>query len=651
MLCLVLVVAGLCCLLLAGILYLVKLGPEFLAKELESADLGAHHFVEGKRGLTILLTTAALVLASFFRVRRQLQGRWRPWLMVGAICALLLLLNFLMTGIGFIARYLTNALVERDRETTKHMLVIYGACLVAALPARSLQFYLLAKLSLTWRVWLSKCFIDAYMSNRAYYSLNPNEEDLTNIDNPDQRIADDTMQFTTQSVEFAAGSFDALLTLAFNIIVLWSISRTLTLALVAYSCSVSFLMAFASQRLVRIYYNQSRYQADLRFCLMHVRNNAEAIAFYSGEAAEKAEVNRRLSIVVTNTNYLIKWKVVIGVLRRCYDYAGNFLPYLLMAPAYLNGDIDYGSFIQARFSFSMVEGALSFVVSNVDELAAWWAGIDRLEGFQRALRDFASGEAEPDGPDGRDGTTVKPAQRGSHADAELADALSSSTAIILRDVWLKAPGADRFLVDGLSISVGRGERLLLVGPSGCGKTSVLRAACGLWKPDAGSVERPPLGKMLFVPQRPYMILGSLREQLSYPHAAHAFCDDELKEALKDVKLGQFLERYPDFGVKQDWQRVLSLGEQQRLSFARLLLNGPEFVILDEATSALDLSTEQKLYELLLQRNVAIISVGHRPSLASFHEQVLELGGHGGSWRLMPSASYDFAQGAGEIDHV
>jgi len=396
---------------------------------------------------------------------------------------------------------------------------------------------------------------------------------------------------------------------------------------------------------------------------VHIRNNAESIAFYSGEEPEKRETLRRLGSVVTNYNYLIKWEVVISVLRRSYGYAGYFFPYLIMAPAYLRGELEYGSFVQAKFAFSMVESALSFVVSNIDEMAAWWAGISRLEGFQSAIVDInerRKGDEDCKQKGGDDvevghipsvlttQSNLKPSITGStrvtedveHGVKEEEEE-AKSQAIVLRGVRVQAPGSNQLLADDLNLTVGRGQRVLVVGPSGCGKTSLLRVASGLWETEAGTVARPPVGALLFVPQKPYMLLGSLREQLSYPLPEGSFDDSQLRSALHSVRLPHLVERYPDLGVKQDWPRLLSLGEQQRLAFARLVLNEPKFAVLDEATSALDVFTEQMLYDQLTAKGVAVISVGHRPTLAKYHDQVLELRGNGG-WRLMDAASYDFA---------
>jgi len=288
-----------------------------------------------------------------------------------------------------------------------------------------------------------------------------------------------------------------------------------------------------------------------------------------------------------------------------------------MAVPYFAGEIDYGSFVQAGFAFNMVEGSLFFVVNRIDELAQFTAGVSRLEGFQSKVEKISSESA-----------VIDP------------QALLNGNSILIQHADLYAPNGNQPIIHDLSMNIEESDKLLVVGPSGCGKTSLLRMISGLWNPRKGNVERPASGDLLFIPQKPYMILGSLREQLCYPADEDRFNDDQLKAVLEEVKLDQILERYPNLDVKQDWPRILSLGEQQRLAFGRLLLNAPRFVVLDEATSALDVKIEKHLYKLLKDRDLSVISVGHRPTLIEFHDSVLQLVGDG-SWRLIPSASYHF----------
>ncbi|MEI8250120.1 MAG: ABC transporter ATP-binding protein/permease [Synechococcus sp. ELA057] len=572
--------------------------------------------------LVMACFVAGLLVFGALRQRLR-QGRWLPWLLLGVIVLLILVINGINVGISYVARNIENALVAYKQEEFWNIVVIYAGCLVAALPIRGLQGYLVPRLGLLWRQWLTSRLIGRYMENRAYYILNPNDESQEEIDNPDQRISQDANSFTVQSLSFTVGVFEALLTFVSFIIVLWTISTKLALVLLSYSVIGTAVIVFAGRKLVQLNNQQLKLEADFRYGLVHVRDNAEAIAFYKGEDVERREADRRLDGAITNYNRLIIWSAVITVIQRSYDYFSRFLPWLVIAPLYFLKLKDYGVFGQAGIAFSQVFFSVSFIVNNITELAAFSASISRLEGFQSKVESFAAG-----------------ASSRVEAAAVEREVVRSGGAITLQHVDLVPPRSERLLIHDLSLSITADQRLLVVGPSGCGKTSFLRLISGLWSPGAGSLQRPPEGELLFIPQKPYTLLGSLREQLCYPQAPDRFNDDQLRHVLEEVRLGELIQRYPDLTIKQDWPRVLSLGEQQRLAFARLLLNAPRFVVLDEATSALDVATEHRLYELLLQREMAFVSVGHRPTLTQYHDTVLELDGQGG-WRLMPAAGYSF----------
>ena len=554
---------------------------------------------------------------SFFAIRRQLRRRrWLPWLLLGVIVFMLLAVNGINAGIGFIARDLTNALIGRDPETYGRNIWIYVICLIVALPIRTSQVFFAAKLGILWREWLSKSLVTDYMTDRAYYRINPNDEQVTDIDNPDQRISEDTKDFTAQTLAFTVSTFDAILAFSLNIFILWNISKSLTLVTFVYTLISSIILIISSRKLVKLNFNQSRYEADFRYGLVHVRDNAESIAFYRGEQQEQKETERRLGIVVKNFNLLIIWQTIIAVMQRSSFYGSYLIPYLILSGPILLGEMEYGEFSQAHLHLSQVESALFFIVFNIDSLARFSASIGRLAGFQ---------------------ANVEEAVRESRAARQ---AIPSGDGLVVRHATLATPQTDRVLIEDLSLSVSGNEHLLVVGPSGCGKTSLLRMVSGLWSPREGTVESPQPGELLFIPQKPYMTLGTLREQLCYPQPPDPalFSDDHLRSVLELVNLAALVQRYPDFNVKQDWPRLLSLGEQQRLAFARLLLNSPRYVVLDEATSAVDVKTERHLYNLLAERNIAFISVGHRPTLTAFHDNVLELDGSG-SWRLIPAGDY------------
>jgi putative ATP-binding cassette transporter len=584
--------------------------------------------------VVMVLFVAGLGCFGVFRGKLR-QGRWLPWLLLGIIALLILVINGINVGISFIARNIENALVQYQQDEFWKIVAIYAFCLVLALPIRAIQSYLIPKLGLLWREWLSGRMLGRYLTNRAYYVLNPNDESVEEIDNPDQRISQDAASFTGTSLSVTVEILSALLTFFSFIIVLWSISHILALWLLLYSVGGTALIVFASRKLVKLNYQQLKLEADFRYGLVHIRDNAESIAFYRGEAQEQREGERRLGGVIRNYNRLIIWEALISVIQRSYDYFSRFLPWLVIAPIYFAKQVDFGVFGQASIAFSQVLFSVSYIVNNIDRLAAFSASISRLEGFQGKVEQISGemaalmdAEQPPvlNGPMGADAAAVRP------------------TSILVSHADVVPPRTERTLIRDLSVEISAGQRLLVVGPSGCGKTSFLRLVSGLWPSVRGAVNRPPVGELMFVPQKPYMLLGSLREQLCYPQPSDRYSDAQLRHVLEEVRLGELVRRYPDLDIKQDWPRLLSLGEQQRLAFARLLLNGPAFVVLDEATSALDVATEKRLYELLVQRDMAFVSVGHRPTLKDYHDTVLELDGSG-AWRVLPAAGYTFGMPA------
>ena len=539
------------------------------------------------------------------------------WLYVLGSFWLLLIVNSIVVLFTYFFRDLTNSFVARDVEGSRWGLVQIFVLFGVFVPAIYAYNFTKSAFANFWREAMTLRFFGAYLGGRFFYRLSSTGSvDGVAIDNPDQRIAQDIDKFTEKSSELFFELVDSCVSAASFAVVLITIDAWILFYVLVFAAFSTGLIAFIGKKLVRLNYVQLRLNADFRYSLTRVRDNAESIAFYSGEVPEQQESTRRLGSVVKNFNLLIIWQVVISAMQRSVGYAGVFFPYLVMAGPYFSGDIDYGRFVQAGFAFNMVEGSLLFVVNRIDDLAQFTAGVGRLEGFQSKVEQVS-----------RDHLGVDPVQLG-------------AASIVVRNADLTPPGASAPILRDLSLSVGETDRLLVVGPSGCGKTSLLRMISGLWSPSRGDVERPPTGELLFIPQRPYMLLGSLREQLCYPTEESRFSDDQLRHVLDEVKLGSLSQRYPDLDVKQDWPRILSLGEQQRLAFGRLLLNAPRFVVLDEATSALDVPTEEHLYALLRQRELSVISIGHRPTLKQFHDSVLELTGDG-DWRLLPATSYDF----------
>ncbi len=612
------VVVGLTVLLLTALVSgLSTFAPEIQQRFLPGVPQRISALWQGPAGPLSTIFMAAGILCFTLSRSKLRSGRWIPWVMLGVILLLILVINGINVGISFVARNVENALVAYDQDGFWKVVAIYAFCLVIALPIRALQSYLVPRLGLLWRAWLSDKMLTKYMTNRAYYLLNPNDEDAEEIDNPDQRISQDTASFTNTSLAVTVEILASFLTFFSFIIVLWTISSKLALWLIVYSVGGTTLVIFASRRLVALNNQQLRLEADFRYGLVHIRDNAESIAFYRGEEQESKEAQRRLGGAIKNYNRLIIWEALISVIQRSYDYFSRFLPWLVIAPIYFAKQVDFGVFGQAFIAFSQVLGSVSYIVNNIDRLAAFSASISRLEAFQGKVEKIGLASVNSE-----------------------EEYVSNKSSIVLKNIDLVPPKSDRCLIKNLSLEVASEQKVLVVGPSGCGKTSFLRLVSGLWPASTGEVKRPSKSELLFIPQKPYMILGTLREQLCYPQDTSRFSNQHLRAVLEEVKLPEINERYPDFDIKQDWPRLLSLGEQQRLAFARLLLNSPSFVVLDEATSALDVMTEKHLYNLLSQREMAFVSVGHRPTLKEFHDTVLELDGQGG-WKLFPSSGYDF----------
>ncbi|KAM3091625.1 ABC transporter ATP-binding protein/permease [Phormidesmis sp. 146-12] len=389
----------------------------------------------------------------------------------------------------------------------------------------------------------------------------------------------------------------------------------------------TIITAWIGQRLVGINFNQLKQEADFRYGLVHVRDNAEAIAFYQGETVELTQLQRRFGDALRNFDLLIRWERNLGYFTSSYNFLVRALPYIVVAPIYFAGQTDFGAITQAAIAFDQIFRALSIVVSQFENLTAFAAGINRLSSFAEAI--------EPTTLETEKSTTITTIE---------AEELS------LDRVTLLTPNYQRTLVKNLSLQINLGESLAIVGYSGTGKSSLLRAIAGLWSAGLGQINRPVLGEMLFLPQRPYMVLGSLREQLLYPHreplelgkANRKVDDATLSQVLEQVNLAELLDRVGGFDVELDWANTLSLGEQQRLAFARLLLAQPRYVILDESTSALDLENEEQLYQQLQKMKITFISVGHRVSLLQYHHYVLKLEGNT-HWKLSPTQNYDAAQ--------
>lgn len=546
---------------------------------------------------------------------RHLRSRRQAW----SLLAVVLLLSISVTGINvafsYIGNYFTNALVKKNQEMAYFFVTMYFGGFLVGIPIVALYSYVQDYLGMRWREWMTGDFLRRYFENRSYYEI----ESRGTIDNPDQRMMEDIRTFTRTSLTFLLILLGSLMDLISFTGILWSKSVLLVGVVLGYSLLGTVLTVWLGRRLVRLNFNQLRYEADFRYSLVHVRDNTESIAFYQGELPEKQQITGRFRDAIRNFGLLIGWQRNLSFFTTAYRYLPVVLPFVVLFPQYFAGEIEYGDMVQANFAFTQVYTALSLIVSQIEQITSFAAGIERLSTFSEAL----GPEAAP-----------APGIRSREGDR-----------FALAGMTLMTPSRTRTLIENLTLELAPGESLVVVGQSGVGKSSLLRALAGLWTQGEGTVERPPLSRIFFLPQKPYMLLGSLRDQLLYPRMGRDVPDRELRTALEAVNLGDLPERVGGLEAVLDWADVLSLGEQQRLAFARLVLNQPEFAVLDEATSALDAQNEASLYGMLKATGVRYISVGHRSSLLDYHSRVLELQG-GDRWRLLPVEDYRASLGKG-----
>ena len=645
-------------------------------------------------------------------------------------------------GFNFLGRDFYNSIAEKNPEDFDRLLKTYIAAIAGAIPVFVFRDYYQQVLTLKWRGWMTERYVEKYLDDRNFYHIQTGSV----IDNPDQRIVDDISAFTSQTLGLAFTLLNAGIDLVSFSGILFGIYKPLVGVLFVYAAGGTLISAKLGQPLVGLNFNQERREADFRYGLVRVRENAESIAFYGGEAAERSGLVGRLRAALDNLGDLLIATRNVDFFTSCYRYLVTFLPAAVVAPLYFKGEIEFGVINQSSSAFSHILGDVSLVVYQIERLASFSAVTDRLGQMTEVLNGPASRLVAPPGPAGdakiARGEIVADAARSAMAAATASvtggvdvspridresSASRSPERLRLAGLTVRTPGAYGAqrppLVTDLDLTLTSRSSVLIMGPSGAGKTSLLRAVAGLWEQGAGEVrwaavrdpsstdpvagDAPNVAEnsgLYFLPQRPYLVLGTLRQQLLYPtwiqpqraeystfkpfwaedddddanegggdgprmmefQCGVAGCapkpdDAALVDALERVNLGYLLRRGTSTNAEKegetrlgsdewselaagldavgDWSSILSLGEQQRLAFARVLLARPPVALLDEATSALDAANEARMYSLLRDLDdVAYVSVGHRGSLLGFHEQVLRLEGDS-SWRVVRADAY------------
>ena len=507
--------------------------------------------------------------------------------------------------LSYVARDFMTAFTLKEKDEFFYKLVIYLAMFAVATPITVLYSYTEQRLALLWRKWLSRQLLSEYFNNSAYYRLSSVE----GIDNPDQRLEEDIRSFTTTTLSLFLIFCNALLTLILFVRILWSISIYLIAAVVAYAVFGSLMTYMIGRRLVGLNVMQLKKEADYRYKLVNVRDNAESIAFSRGDRKELTRVRQRLNKALENFRKIINVSRNMGFFVTFYNNLKPVLPIIIVSPLYLRGEIQFGVVTQSADAFIRVLEALSVLIQHFATISSVAAVVTRLGSFREAL--------------------VPPPEEG--RDAENCIMVETSRELRFDSVTILTPKQNLPLIEKLSFELGTGG-LLISGASGTGKSSILRVIAELWSNGSGTVHRPPPNETVFVPQRPYLVLGTLRNQLLYAIPRRGISNRELYAVLENVGLGNLLRRVKGLDEFADWRALLSAGEQQQLAFARLFLSRPRYVFLDEATTAIDAAVEKRIYEQILESSRLHVSVGFRESLGKYHHHELELTG-GGSWEF------------------
>ncbi|MBU8545209.1 MULTISPECIES: ABC transporter ATP-binding protein/permease [Roseomonadaceae] len=537
------------------------------------------------------------------------------------LLAAVVVLNLSLVGMTVVLTYwqraFYNALEAKDSGTFWSLIFLGGEAdgtwfpgftvvAVAYILIAVYQLYLRQALQIRWRRWLTRDYLDDWLADRAYYRIALTDP---GTDNPDQRVADDLRLFVDDTLTLGLGLMNSVVTLFSFILVLWSLSGPLEVFGVSipgymvwvaliYSALGTWLAHLIGRRLIGLNFLQQRVEADFRYALVRFRDNVEGVALHGGEADEKRGLLTRFQALAENW-----WAIMTATKRLTFFTAGysqvaSIFPIVVAAPAYFAGRIPLGGLIQTSSAFGQVQGALSWFVDSYARLTEWRATVERLTGFRRAIataRATASGPRPVAGPD---------------------------VAVTLEGVTLSLPDG-RVLIQDAALRLEKGEAVLISGASGSGKSTLFRALAGIWPYGQGAVHMPAGTRALFLPQRPYLPLGSLRRAVCYPLDAASVPEDAVREALEAVGLGHLRDR---LDVEDAWDRRLSGGEQQRLAFARALIAKPDFLFLDEATASLDPAAEAALYRLVAERlpGVGMLSIAHRPAVAAFHGRSLRV---------------------------
>lgn len=472
------------------------------------------------------------------------------------------------------------------------------------------SYYLQQMLILNWRRWLTVRFLDIWIKNKTYYNLQMFGKDT---DNPDQRISEDVRLFVEMTLSFTIGIIKSLCTFASFVFILYKMSgplsftvfgTTLTIqgylfwAALIYSIIGTYITHLVGRKLVQLNFVQQRYEADFRFSMIRLRESAESVAFYRGEQQEAGVFKNRFKLLLDNFWRLVNKQKQLVWLNSGYSQIAIIFPFVAAMNRYLNREFTLGGLMQVSNAFGYVQSSLSYFIDMYTAIAQWQAVVMRLTYFGNHMQEVAQ-----------------------DADRFHLERFATSKKVSADAMQVNLPDGTP-LLEKITFSLNQGENVLIKGISGSGKSTLLRAIAGIWPFVEGKINLPERNQLMFIPQKPYIPLGTLREALLYP-GSKPVSDDELRLLLARCQIGYLQDK---LDLTADWSHVLSVGEQQRLAFVRAHIQQPIWLFLDEATSALDEETEAKMYSLLAEflTMTTVVSVGHRSTLNKYHQKVLRL---------------------------
>jgi putative ATP-binding cassette transporter len=550
------------------------------------------------------------------------EQRWRVRLLAAGVIALALLQIAVQIRLNLWNKDFFNALEAKDWPAFISTMWMFALLASASMGTAVYQVYLKQLLQLRWREWLTTRLVSSWLENGRHYQMNFIG---AGVENPDQRIAENAHWATDMAVEFALGMLNAVLTLVSFLGILWTLSGVLQVALGSrtieipgYMVGAALLYAsigtsitwFVGRPIVTANIQQNTAEADYRFALMRLRENSEGVALIRGEDDEKKGLGGFFGQVIAATTYLMRTQRRLMWLTSAYGMVGMVYPTLVASPRYFAGVITLGGLMQIGAAFGQVQSGLNWFVDNFPRLAEWRSHVERVLEFEQAL--------------GTPEQAAAALESGGTTSISIIEATAESPEEILTFDDLQIAHSDGSIVIGeTNRTIEKGEKVLIVGESGSGKSTLFRAIAGLWPWGAGTILVPARSKMMFMPQRPYLPLGTLRAALSYPAPPEHFPKAAVKAALERCGLEHL---FPRLDEVERWDRVLSGGELQRVAFARLLLHKPGWVFMDEATAALDDDSQTSMMRLFRDElaGSTLISIAHRAGLDVFHDRTLNL---------------------------